>query len=280
MCASGCKLLNDVGSTDVGGGLVVSKAQRAASDPTHGVKGPGVNVDVVVLLAVVDVLNTCGWSTEEATTCASNFNGRHQVDAVLRVTQLPIKTSSSFFSALGRILLAFKLKNVLIAKRQTVCSVNLTASNFLFDRHVREDIVRRQVKPVDASISSAVDHVARLAELLKLRSGWLFACDGKISVSRLLGRQLSNRSGDLICVHATSKGFCLFVCWLKAKITLGDCCHIGLRHQSTSVVIELDVRAIIGLEVHDLLRNASSVFKDLLAVLDELALRGQGHAVG
>ena len=86
LCACCRKLLDDVGSTHVGCSLVVSKAQRAASDVAHGVKGPSVNVDVVVLLAVVDVLNACGRATKEATACASHLIGGHQIDAALSVT--------------------------------------------------------------------------------------------------------------------------------------------------------------------------------------------------
>ena len=192
---------------------------------------------------------------------------------------MPLKASSFLFSALGRVLLALKFKNVLIAKRQAVCSVNLSTRNFLLRRHIWEDVIGWQVKPVDASISGAVNYITRVAELVELGLAWLFTCDGKISVPRFLGRQLSNWSGDLICVHTTSKSFCLFFCWRKAKITVGNCFHVGLGHHSASVVIKVDVGAIVGSEVHDLLRDASSVFKDLHAVLNELALCGQRHAV-
>ena len=85
LCARGNHLTNNVGGADVGGRLVVSKAQGAADHVAHRVKFASVNVDVAVLLAVVNVFSASRFATQEATACASYIVRRHQVDAVLCV---------------------------------------------------------------------------------------------------------------------------------------------------------------------------------------------------
>ena len=156
----------------------------------------------------------------------------------------------------------------------------MTERKLLFRRGGRGHIVRWQVQAIDGRISSAIEYISSLANLSELRVCRLLPNHRKISISGFFVGQIGHVVIAKRVVRSASN--CLNLCrsWCKAKIALADIHDIGLGEQATSVVIEVNIGAVSGLEVHDLLGDASSVREHLNAVLHELALSGQCHAVG